>query len=188
MNIGIFGGTFDPVHWGHLIIGGYVRDALALDKVVFVPSMVSPHKQERGAAEPADRLAMLKMAVEGADGFEVSDIEISRGGVSFTVDTLSEFHKLSPGCHLSLLIGADNCAEFSSWRDPERIRSLARLVVMTRPGTPMEGAPEGGEIIRVPEIRISSSDIRVRVAEGRSIRYLVPDRVAGYIQSHHLYR
>jgi nicotinate-nucleotide adenylyltransferase len=188
MNIGIFGGTFDPVHWGHLIIAGYVRDALALDKVVFVPSMVSPHKQERGAAQPEDRMAMLRLAVEGAEGFEASDIEISRGGVSYTVETLSEFHKISPGCHLSLLLGADNYVEFSSWREPEKILSLARLVVMTRPGTLMEGLPAGGEVVRVPEIRISSSDIRARVGEGRSIRFLVPDRVAVYIQSHHLYR
>ena len=187
MNIGIFGGTFDPVHWGHLIIAGYVRDALALDKVVFVPSMVSPHKQERGAAQAEDRLSMLRLAIEGAEGFEVSHLEISRGGVSFTVDTLSEFHKISPGCHLSLLLGADNYVDFGTWKEPEKIRSLARLVVMTRPGTPTAGLKDGGEMIRVPEIRISSSYIRARVAEGKSIRYLVPDRVAGYIRSHHLY-
>lgn len=190
MNIGIFGGTFDPVHWGHLIVGGYVRNALALEKVVFVPSMISPHKQERAAAQAEDRLAMLRLAVKGLDGFEVSDIEIARGGVSYTVETLSEFHKISPGCHLSLLIGADNYVEFDTWKEPEKVRSLAQLVVMTRPGTSAEVSPTGPGVvwIEVPEIRISSSDIRSLTKGGKSIRYLVANRVAEYIYSRHLYR
>ena len=190
VNIGVFGGTFDPVHWGHLIIGGYVRHALALEKIVFVPSMISPHKQEQTAAAGEERLAMLRLAVRGEAGFEVSDMEIVRGGVSYTVDTLSQFHKISPGCHLSLLIGADNYAEFGTWKEPERVRSLARLVVMTRPGSRVDSfAATGEEVrIRVPEIAVSSSDIRRRAKGGETIRYLVPDRVAEYIRSHHLYR
>jgi nicotinate-nucleotide adenylyltransferase len=190
VNIGVFGGTFDPVHWGHLIIGGYVRHALALEKIVFVPSMISPHKQEQTAAAGEERLAMLRLAVRGEAGFEVSDMEIVRGGVSYTVDTLSQFHKISPGCHLSLLIGADNYAEFGTWKEPERVRSLARLVVMTRPGSRVDSfAAYGEEVrIRVPEIAVSSSDIRRRAKGGETIRYLVPDRVAEYIRSHHLYR
>lgn len=190
MNIGIFGGTFDPVHWGHLIVGGYVRNALGLEKVVFVPSMISPHKQERPAAGAEDRLAMLRLAVKGLEGFEVSDVEIARGGVSYTVETLSEFHKISPECHLSLLIGADNFIEFDTWKEPEKVRSLAQLVVMSRPGTSAEVslADHGVLRIKVPEIRISSSNIRALTREGKSIRYLVTDRVAEYIYSHHLYR
>jgi nicotinate-nucleotide adenylyltransferase len=190
VNIGIFGGTFDPVHWGHLIIGEYVRHALALEKVVFVPSLVSPHKQERGAAQPADRLAMLRLAVKGAEGFEVSDIEIARGGVSYTVDTLSEFHKISADCHLSLLIGADNYVEFGTWKEPGKVRSLAQLVVMSRPGTGHEMSSVEADVVHleVPEIRISSSLIRSLTGEGKSIRYLVPDAVAEYIHTHSLYR
>jgi nicotinate-nucleotide adenylyltransferase len=190
VNIGVFGGTFDPVHWGHLIIGGYVRHALALEKIVFVPSMISPHKKEQTATAAEDRLAMLRLAVKGEDGFEVSDMEIVRGGVSYTIDTLSQFHKVSPGCHLSLLIGADNYAEFGTWKEPERVRSLARLVVMTRPGSRADASPMTGEEVRVrvPEIAISSSDIRRRAKGGESIRYLVPDRVVEYIRSHDLYR
>jgi len=190
VNIGVFGGTFDPVHWGHLIIGGYVRNALALEKVVFVPSMISPHKQERGATQAEDRLAMLHLAVKGVEGFQVSDMEIARGGVSYTVDTLSEFHKISPGCHLSLLIGADNFVEFGTWKEPERVRLLARLVVMSRPGTRTEDVSADRDVLRieVPEIRISSSDIRRLTCQGKSIRYLAPDGVVGYIHSHHLYR
>ena len=190
MNIGVFGGTFDPPHNGHLIIGGYVRQVLALEKVVFVPSLISPHKQERAAAPGEERLAMLRLAVEGMEGFEVSDMEIARGGVSYTVETLGEFHKMQPGCNLSLIIGSDNYREFDSWKDPGKILSLAHLVVMSRPGAePLEpGDNLRLQSIAVPEIRISSTDIRERIRRGVSIRFLVPEKVEEYIISNGLYR
>jgi nicotinate-nucleotide adenylyltransferase len=190
LNIGVFGGTFDPPHNGHLIVAEYVRYHLSLEKVLFVPSWISPHKKDRTTAGAEHRLAMLTVAIEGITGFDVSEIEIARGGVSYTVDTLSDFHKMLPECHLSLLVGADNYAEFDTWKEPERVRSLAQLVVMTRPESASEVLPTSPEVcwIEVPEIRISSSDIRNRAMGGKSIRYLVPDRVAEYIESHHLYR
>ena len=192
MNIGIFGGTFNPPHLGHLIIAEYVRERLGLAKVVFVPSAIPPHKQELEILDAHHRMEMLQFAVEGNSSFEVSDVEIRRGGISFTVDTLEEFKKRFPGEELYLLIGMDNFAEFQEWRSPERILSLAALVVMTRPNTDLTHVEANDrEQIRmcvVPEIAISSSDIRRRVKEGKSIRYLVPAPVEAYIIRHHLYR
>ena len=192
MNIGIFGGTFNPPHLGHLIIAEHVRERLGLAKVVFVPSAIPPHKQELEILDAHHRMEMLQFAVEGNSSFEISDVEVRRGGISFTVDTLEEFKKRFPGEELYLLIGMDNFAEFQEWRSPERILSLAALVVMTRPNTDLTHVEANDrEQIRmcvVPEIAISSSDIRRRVKEGKSIRYLVPAPVEAYIIRHHLYR
>ena len=189
MNIGVFGGTFDPPHNGHLIVAEYVHHRLMLERILFVPNWIPPHKKDRATAGAEHRLAMLKSAIEGRAGFEVSEIEIARGGVSYTVDTLSDLHRMLPGCQLSLLIGADNYVEFDAWKEPERVQSLAQVVVMTRPGIPVDvPANRPGAIrIEVPEVRISSSEIRNMVKMGKSIRSLVPEGVAEYIYSHHLY-
>jgi nicotinate-nucleotide adenylyltransferase len=189
MNIGIFGGTFNPPHNGHLIVAERVREELGLAKILFIPSAVSPHKQHLGLVDPAYRMEMVQLSVHGQQFFESSPIEISRGGVSYTVETLERLALLHPGATLHLLIGMDNVSEFSTWKSPERIVSLSKVVVMTRPGF----RPDGVEIqkdfllCQVPEIGISSSDIRERVKLGKSIRYLVPKPVESYIYYRKLY-
>ncbi len=190
MKLGVFGGTFDPPHHGHLIVAEYVRYRFGLDRIVFVPSWISPHKQERRAADGSHRLAMLRLAVNASSELEVSDIEVQRGGISYTVDTL---RSLSSGtrAELNLLIGADNFVDFRSWHEPEQILSLARLIVMSRPGFPVPPAqalPSGILSIEVPDIMITATEIRTRVGEHKSIRYLVSPPVEKYIQGKHLYQ
>ncbi len=192
MNIGIFGGTFNPPHIGHLIVAECVRESLSLDKVLFVPSAISPHKQHLEVVSAHHRLAMLKSALEGNIYFSVSDIETRRGGVSFTIDTLKGLKAEYRSDKLFVLIGMDNLVEFHSWKMPERILETATLVVMTRPQMvkkDTEQMLDGREhVCAVPEIAISSKEIRARVKEGRSIRYLVPAPIEAYIISNNLYR
>ncbi len=190
MKIGVFGGTFDPPHNGHLIIADYVRHRLGLNKVLFVPSWISPHKQDRQATSAADRLAMLLLAVERAVDLEVSDIEVRRGGVSYTIDTLRHLSG-ETRAELYLLIGADNFVDFDTWHEPEEIVSLARLVVMSRPGFPLDDGrslPSGLIRVEVPEITITATYIRDRIRARLPIRYLLPARVERYIQERNLYK
>ncbi len=190
MKLGVFGGTFDPPHHGHLIVAEYVRYRLGLDRIMFVPSWISPHKQGRRAADGSHRLAMLRLAVSGSPEFEVSEIEVQRGGVSYTVDTLKDLASRTRA-ELSLLIGADNYLEFPTWHEPEQILSLARLVVMSRPGSPFppdQLPPSGILRTEVPEIMIRATAIRTLAGENKSIRYLVPPSVEKYILENHLYK
>lgn len=190
-SFGIFGGTFDPPHLGHLIVAAHVQDELGLEKVIFIPTNVPPHKQDREVTDGAIRLAMLREACAGNSSFEVSDLEIRRGGVSYTVDTLTALQGQYPGVRLHFLIGMDNLVEFAAWKDPGRILDLATVVVMTRPGS----EPEAGhaELLRrmvlcpVPQIGISGSEIRERIRDGKDVQYLVPSGVLQIIEVHHLY-
>ena len=192
MKTGIFGGTFNPPHTGHLIVAEYVREKISLDKMLFVPSAVPPHKQDLDIVEAHHRLEMLQCAVQGNRYFEVSDIEVRRGGVSFTVDTLVEFKGRSHDDHLYFLIGMDNLRDFDTWKMGEEIVDLAEVVAMTRPGFKQENFKTRHEskivLCDVPEIAISSRDIRERVKTGKSIRYLVPGSVETYITRNRLYR
>jgi nicotinate-nucleotide adenylyltransferase len=192
MTVGVFGGTFDPPHIGHLIIAQHVLQEIGLDRIVFVPGATPPHKQDREISPATDRLAMLRAAIIGNPGFEVSEAEIERGGVSFTVDTLLHMHAARPDDGLYFLLGMDNLPEFAAWKDPDRIVDLARLVVMTRPGfspeLPSFVASKNPLLCKVPGIGVSSSMVREMVAGGRSIRYLVPDAVARHIAGRRLYR
>jgi nicotinate-nucleotide adenylyltransferase len=192
MKIGIFGGTFNPPHMGHLIVAEYAREHLGLSRVMFVPSAVSPHKQGREIIDGHHRLTMLQEAVRENSGFAVSDLEVQRGGVSYTVDTLQELHGVFPQYGLVLLIGADNLNEFHLWRAPERILELADVVALTRPGFSAGEADPGLAkhiaVCQVPAIGIEARQIRRRVREGQSIRYLVPAAVESYILRHRLYR
>ena len=191
MNIGVFGGTFNPPHTGHLIVAERVREELGLGKILFIPSSVSPHKQHHQSVDPAHRMEMVQLAVLGQNFFESSDIEVSRGGVSYTVETLGQLKRKEPSNTFYLLIGFDNLVEFNTWKSPEQIIELADVVVMTRPGFQLQEVP--GEfqkrvtLCQVPEIGISSSDIRERVKEGKSIHYLVPKPVESYIYYRKLY-
>lgn len=184
MRTGILGGSFDPIHHGHLILARAAREELALDRVIFIPANVSPHKTGNRPATGADRLAMVELAIRGEEGFEASDIELKRPAPSYTVDTLRELQKAHPQDELVLLIGADNVAKFGTWREPDEIRRLARIAVLDRDGGL---APQEWPVIR-HLIDISSTGIRARVAAGSSIRYLTPGSVCDYISSHRLYR
>ena len=191
MRIGIFGGTFNPPHVGHLIVAEHVRERLDLDKVIFVPSATSPHKQHLESLSAHHRAAMLRCAIEGNRYFEISELEIQRGGVSFTIDTLTALKDIFKRDELYLLIGKDNLAEFHTWKKPERILELARVVVMSRPGMTSSlsdiGSGAGLQECTVPEIGISSTEVRTRIKEGQSVRYLVTEAVEAYIHTHQLY-
>ncbi|MCX6138969.1 MAG: nicotinate-nucleotide adenylyltransferase [Ignavibacteriales bacterium] len=187
---GIFGGTFNPPHFGHLIVADHAAHELALDRIIFVPSFISPHKRagEEHAAE--HRMEMVRLAVTGHRSFEVSDLELKRPGASYTIDTLLELHSLYPDDLFFLLLGADNVAEFHTWKSHEKIPALATVVAMNRPGyrAPEElPAISGMLTVEVPNIQISSSDIRRRLIEGRDIRYFIPDAILKYIQQTRLY-
>ena len=184
MRIGIFGGSFDPIHHGHLILARAAREELGLDRILFIPAHVSPHKTGTKPATAQDRLSMVQLAIEGEPGFEASDLELHRPPPSYTVETLCELAAQRPDDEFTLLIGADNVAKFDTWREPDKIRRLARIAVLERTGS--EVPHDWPAVRRV--IDISSTDIRVRVAAGRSIRYLTPDSVCDYIISQGLYR
>ena len=198
MKIGIFGGTFNPLHTGHLVVIESVRDQLHFDKIVFIPSANPPNKRDAILAPASKRLEMAQLAVAGNEHFEISDIEIRREGLSYTVDTVRELTALYPRDTLSLIMGSDNLLEFQTWKSPEEIISMVDITVMSRPGTahqtPMIGKGLKQDYARlatfvsVPQIGISGTDIRRRVKLRRSIRYLVPVQVEEYIYHSNLYR
>jgi nicotinate-nucleotide adenylyltransferase len=190
--MGIFGGTFDPPHLGHLIIAELAREQLGLNIVMFVPAFIPPHKSMRNGATPNERYEMIKKAIQGYRYFQVSRSEIMRKGVSYTADTLSEFKKKYPKTELFLILGSDNLLEFDSWKSPSEILSLATIAVYDRPGF---DASSSTVMTRVRPIRllsvsidISSSAIRRRVKEGKTIRFLVPASVERFIKSKRLYQ
>lgn len=192
MNVGIYGGTFNPPHNGHLIVAESVRETLRLERVIFIPVNTPPHKGGHALAPAPDRMAMTRIAVTGNDAFRASDLEVARGGLSYTIDTLRAVAEQHPGVRLKLLIGADNLFDFEGWKSPEEILDMADLVVMTRPGYEVQHARTGylahAAMATVPQIGISGTDIRRRVKFGQSIRYLVPPGVEEYIRRHALYR
>lgn len=190
MRHGIFGGSFDPPHLGHLLPVIDAAESLGLDAVRFVPTAVQPLKAGRTATPAGHRLAMTERLVRGVPGFSVDAREIARGGLSFTVDTLSTLAAESAGTELVLLVGADAFALFEQWREPERIEALARIAVLVRDGEgkPDPGARAGVTLLETRRVDISSTELRARVADGRTIRGFVPDAVADYIAEHRLYR
>ena len=181
--VGVFGGTFDPVHVGHLAIANAALDELALDRVYFVPARHSPLKQDGPIASAEDRIAMLAAATHDETRFRVSPVELDRTGPSFTIDTLESLRDQGP---LFLILGSDAYADFERWREPARIRDLATIAVAARPGAP--NAPQGVRMLDLPLMDISSRELRARAARGRSLRYLVPEAVLRYIEEHRLYR
>jgi nicotinate-nucleotide adenylyltransferase len=185
--IGLFGGSFDPVHHGHLIVAQVAREQLGLDLLRFVPAREQPFKHGRHHTSAEHRAAMLALAVVGTSGFAVETAELNRPGPSYTVDTLRELRKREPKAELVLLLGADAAAELPAWREAERIHDLARVVVFARPGAAVPNWPGVSRTIEVPAINISATDVRERVRRGQSARYWVPDAVAEYISAHRLY-
>lgn len=209
MNLGILGGTFNPVHVAHLRVAEEVREALALDRVLFVPSADPPHKS-RDLASATHRLEMTLRATASNPAFEVLDLELHRRGPSYTVDTLRTLSERHTGARLWFVIGTDAFREIDTWYAPERLFELASFAVMPRPGaetrdlaallpkplrTAFRATPHGlthasGQEVRgvaVSALAVSATDIRRRIARGASIRYLVPDVVLEYIEKHHLY-
>ena len=183
MKIGILGGSYDPIHHGHLIAAEALRDTLGLDEVRLVVAREQPLKSGRHSASPDDRASMVEVAVRGSPGLVADRSELARGGPSYTVDTVRAFHLRWPDAELLLLLGADAAEELPRWKDIDTIRSLARLVVFAR-----GEIEDGSDTVVVPRLDISSSQIRERVRAGRSIRFWVPDAVAAYIARGRLYR
>jgi nicotinate-nucleotide adenylyltransferase len=185
--VGLFGGSFDPVHHGHLIVGRIAAETLGLEALRFVPAREQPFKRGRHGASPEQRAAMLDLAVSGEPGFAVERAELEREGPSYTVDTLRTLHGREPGIRPALLIGADAAAELEAWHEAPEIPRLADVVVFARAGVAVPRSPLITRTIEVPAIEISATEIRRRVREGRSIRYWVPDPVAEYVTRHRLY-
>lgn len=189
--IGVFGGTFDPPHLGHLIVATDVVAALDLDGVLWVPAGEPPHKRDASVSPAEVRLEMTRAAVGGDPRFEVSDIEVRRRGPSYTVDTLRDLRAGQPKSELHLLLGMDQLAVFHTWRAPEEVARLARLVVMERSGSPVGRTPPlpglRWERVSVTRIDISSTDVRERVARGEDARYRVTEDVRRMIEDHGLY-
>lgn len=189
--IGILGGTFDPPHVAHLMVGESAVDEAGLDAVFYVPAFQPPHKAGLPGASATQRVTMTRLAIRGNRRFKCLDIETKRKGTSYTVDTLEELTAGIPGTEFVLILGADSFIDFPAWKSPERILQLASLLVYPRNGFPL--SPDlpffrHAEMMAGPSVEVSSTLIRRRVAMGKSIRYLVPDAVDRFIRSHGLYR
>lgn len=213
MHIAVFGGSFNPIHFGHLRIAEEVREGLGPDKVIFMPAATPPHKPDEKQALAKDRLAMIKLAIEDNPGFEASDMEMMRGGLSFTIDTVRELKKDKQGLKISLILGDDSFNGISTWCEYETLLEMAHFIVVPRPGY---GAKKIGEALPVELARkfwydgaagsyqnsfgtsvtyfdttlmaVSSSGIREEIKQGRSARYLLPEKVIRYIVENGLYR
>lgn len=212
--LALFGGTFNPIHYGHLRLAEEVREYLGFDRVVFVPAASPPHKPDEFITDPKVRYEMVSIAISGNPGFEVSDVEIKRGGRSFTIDTIREIRARGPeDLSLSLIVGNDSFNDITTWCEYEEIIKLSSFVVVPRPGYPVKKVAEalpvelarkfwydsstesyvnsyGTSVVYLATtlFDISSSDIRDRVKEGRSLRYLMPPDVEEFVRKKGLYR
>jgi nicotinate-nucleotide adenylyltransferase len=195
LKVGFLGGTFDPIHVGHLVAAVNVRYELALDVVLLVVANEPWQKiGQRPVTPAADRLALVEAAVEGFSGIEASAIEIERGGVSYTADTVAELEKLYPGAELHLVIGADVASQLGTWERIEELRSRVCLVVVNRPGTPaIDPGPDGplagweAAAVEIPALEISSTDLRDRAETGRPLDFLIPEPAIRVLRERSLY-
>jgi nicotinate-nucleotide adenylyltransferase len=198
--IGVFGGTFDPVHLGHLVMAEQCREQAHLDELWFIPAARPPHKPDQALTPFHHRVEMLSLAVAGCPAFQIDPLEQDRPGPSYTVDTLAALRQRHPDADLHLIVGSDCLPDLPSWREPAKIAEQAGLLIVARPAWPLWPAeqlrqalciPVGGtlrqQVVHTPLIDIASRDIRRRRAEGRTIRYLVPRAVECYIDTHRLY-
>ncbi len=185
--IGLFGGSFDPVHHGHLIASQVAAEKLKLDSLRFVPAREQPFKVGQHRTSSEHRVAMLALAVQGVPWLSVDHSELNRAGPSYTVDTLRQLREREPGAEFILLLGADAAADLPAWKESERVREMARIAVFGRPGSPVPALPWITTIVEVPAIDISATEVRRRARQGRSVRYWVPEAVAEYIITHQLY-
>jgi nicotinate-nucleotide adenylyltransferase len=190
VRLGIFGGSFDPPHVGHLLAAVDAIEALALDRLILVPARVQPLKVGRAEAAGPQRLEMVRLLVLGIPALEVDAVELERDGLSFTVDTLTTFAGRYPAAERFLLVGADVLSTFRKWREPERVVQLATLAVLQRndEAPDLSSIPGRAVVLPTRRIDVSWTEIRERVAAGKSIRGFVPDAVAAYIEAERLYR
>ncbi len=201
MRLGVFGGTFDPVHLGHLILAEQCREQAKLEQVLFIPAARPPHKREGALTRFEQRVEMLQLAISGQPAFRIAELEKGRPGPSFTYVTLEELRGQHPGAELCLIVGADSLNDLPQWVEPRRILELATLLVVPRPGWEMveletlrkdlhlpSDFPLRLQMVNAPLIDIASREIRQRVAQARSIRYLVPRAVEAYVADKGLYR
>ena len=192
MRLGLFGGTFDPPHVGHLLVAIDAYEALELDRVVFVPAATQPFKVGLVTADAPHRLEMVRRMVAGDARFAVDPVEIERDGLSYTVDTLDQYAREAPQAERFLLVGADVPAAFGAWKSPERILELATVVVMRRGAEDdrvnADAARWGFRLLPSRRVDVSSTEVRARARDGKSIRAFVPDAVASYIETAGLYR
>ncbi len=196
--IGVFGGTFDPIHVGHLFIAQEAATTIPLDRVLFVPTADPVHRPLPPVASSADRAQMVSLAIADNMRFELSSVELERPGLSFTIDTLSILAQRFPARALYFIVGTDSLAALPQWREPAKILELARIVAMARPGRDrvdldaleavLPGASGRVCVVESPGLEVSARDIRARLAEGKPIRHLVPEPVREYIQERGLYR
>lgn len=192
--IGVMGGTFDPIHNGHLFCASEAMDVLSLDYVLFIPSGTPPHKTRQDMASSEDRYEMVYLAIEEDDRFKISDIEIKRQGRSYTVDTLRELHDIYDPCELFFITGYDALLDMPHWREPLKIAEMANIVAICREGYERDKASELPKaiqnsmiLVEAPKLEISSTEVRNRVSSRRSIHYLVPEKVIRYITERDLY-
>lgn len=190
--LGVLGGTFDPIHMGHLVLAEQVREKFQLERVIFIPCASPPHKTEQELSSTRDRFEMTKLALEGNPYFFVSDIELKREGLSYTVETLRELKGLYKDSEVYFLTGSDVLNEITTWKDPEEIYKLAKIVIAVRPGfdkfDPENHFAKKSIIVDITGMDISSTQIREKVRNGESIKYLVPSKVEEYIRKRNLYK
>ncbi len=189
LKIGLFGGSFDPVHLGHLLVAQAALEELALTRLCFVPAAQSPFKPERVLAPAAERLRLLRLALAGRGQYEIDEQEIRRGGVSYTVETLRDYERRFPGAQFFYLIGADNVSSLPQWREAQELARLAEFVIIPRPGQeeiPLP-SPFRGRMLKGFPLGVSSSQIRARLKQGLPIHHLVPEPVAEAIHNNCLF-
>lgn len=188
--IGIYGGTFDPIHTGHLITAQSVCEIRKLDKIIFIPSFISPHKTDRKASSPLHRINMIKLAIKGIPNFDCSDVEIKKNNISYTIDTIQSLK--SSYDNIELIIGYDNLITFHTWKEPDKILKLVKLIVLRRKvkesNQPRNKYFDKAVLVETPLIEIYGTDIRERVRYNKSINFLVPQKVMAYIYKHNLYK
>ncbi|MEQ8235323.1 MAG: nicotinate-nucleotide adenylyltransferase [Syntrophomonadaceae bacterium] len=196
--MGIMGGTFDPLHYGHLLAAEWARELCQLDRVAFVPAARPPHKQLDAVLDGQHRFAMVKLGIRGNRYFTASAVELERQGLSYTVETVTAYLEMYPGAEIYFILGMDALLLTSTWKDVDHLAGLCQFIVATRPGYAIDrnaadfmGVPESLwekiRFITIPGMNISSSGIRARVAEGKTIKYLLPGPVEKYINEHRLY-
>ena len=189
----IFGGTFDPPHIGHLLIAQTIIESENFERLIFVPANISPAKQGRNISSPNKRLEMLNLALTGNENFEISDFEINKGDISYTIDTITEFAKNlgTDKKDLYFLMGSDTLRDFHNWKDPKKIMDLCNIIVAIRPGFTPSDIPQwvldNVHFANIPQFEISSTTIRERWGDGKTIRYMVPKEVWEYINENGMY-
>jgi nicotinate-nucleotide adenylyltransferase len=188
LKIGLLGGTFNPVHIGHLILAEEVREKMDFGRIIFVPTFLPPHKENSNIAQAQERLKMLKLAIKGNRYFSASDSEIKRNGRSYTIDTIREFKGAYPKDELYFIIGSDLLKYLDEWKDLSEIIKMVKVIVATRPGFPLEDIPSYIQTIAIRAVDVSAFEIRECVRLNKSFRYLVPESVFNYINKKRLYQ